>query len=273
MNTGLATDAARDERGFTLIEMLIAMALIAVGVAATIGVFGASGRATVRAQRSEVGAQQAQAEIDRLSTLEVRRARPDLDAHRARRTRTNPRLPGQTGTNFTVTTGLTETSCSPPATGRPRQVDPGPDDLLGRLRRRRRSPARSTATSPGATSSARRSICDGTQNTKRVIGRGHRRPDRERPGSAPRSGSPPIDRRPERRSARDTRHRRTTTSSGAANTSAQIFYLYDTPLRTPTRPAWRRSASHNTHNTAPDRPGARSTTRSARTPTRPSSPT
>ena len=42
----------RHERGFTLIEILIAMALVAVGVAATIGVFGTSSRATVRAQRA-----------------------------------------------------------------------------------------------------------------------------------------------------------------------------------------------------------------------------
>ena len=58
------------ERGFTLIEILIAMALVSIGVAATISVFGSSSRATVRAQRGEVGVQQAQAEIDRLSTLE-----------------------------------------------------------------------------------------------------------------------------------------------------------------------------------------------------------
>src|SRR3954469_15539269 len=58
------------ERGFTLIEILIAMALVSIGVAATIGVFGSSSRATVRAQRGEVAVQQAQAEIDRLTTLE-----------------------------------------------------------------------------------------------------------------------------------------------------------------------------------------------------------
>src|SRR6476620_5138468 len=60
---------ASSERGFTLIEILIAMALVSIGVVATIGVMGSSGRATVRAQRGEVALQQAQAEVDSLSTL------------------------------------------------------------------------------------------------------------------------------------------------------------------------------------------------------------
>ena len=63
------TARLRDEQGFTLVELLIAMALTAVGVAATLGVFGASGRTTVISQNTEVGAQQAQAELDRLSKL------------------------------------------------------------------------------------------------------------------------------------------------------------------------------------------------------------
>ena len=44
--------SARDEQGFTLVELLIAMALMAVGVAATLGVFGASGRTTVVSQQT-----------------------------------------------------------------------------------------------------------------------------------------------------------------------------------------------------------------------------
>lgn len=57
----------RREDGFTLIEVLIAVAVMSVGVAATLRVFGAAGRTTVRAQQHEVAVQRAQAEIDRLS--------------------------------------------------------------------------------------------------------------------------------------------------------------------------------------------------------------
>jgi prepilin-type N-terminal cleavage/methylation domain-containing protein len=64
-----ALAAARSESGFSLIELLIAMSLTAVGVAATLGVFGASGRTTLVAQQGQVGAHQAQAELDRLSKL------------------------------------------------------------------------------------------------------------------------------------------------------------------------------------------------------------
>ena len=45
---GPAVRRLRGEHGFTLIEIMVAMALMSVGVAATLGVFGSSGRTALR---------------------------------------------------------------------------------------------------------------------------------------------------------------------------------------------------------------------------------
>ena len=63
------TPSSLGERGFTLVEVLIAIFLTTVGTAATIGVLSASGRTTLGAQRSDIATQQAQAEIEKLGTL------------------------------------------------------------------------------------------------------------------------------------------------------------------------------------------------------------
>jgi prepilin-type N-terminal cleavage/methylation domain-containing protein len=60
----------RSEAGFTLMELLIAMTLMSVGVAATLGVFGATGRTTVVAQQRNVAIHQAQAALDQISTMD-----------------------------------------------------------------------------------------------------------------------------------------------------------------------------------------------------------
>src|SRR4051812_17487307 len=153
------------ERGFTLVEILIAMALVAIGVAATIGVFGSSSRATVRAQRGEVAVQQAQAEIDRLSTLEYGETAltsaptPSTDPN-------DPRIKVQTGNRFLVRAGLIEDLVLTAASGMTAMVDPGPTNF--------------SVGSGGAAVTGKiyrfvswrdeqcpTLICDGTQNTKR----------------------------------------------------------------------------------------------------------
>ena len=89
------------------------MALVSIGVAATIGVFGSSSRATVRAQRGEVAVQQAQAEIDRLSTLEYGETAltsaptPSTDPN-------DPRIKVQTGTASWSVPASPRTSCLTP---------------------------------------------------------------------------------------------------------------------------------------------------------------
>ena len=155
-----------DERGFTLVELLIAMALTAVGVAATLGVFGAAGRTTVISQNTEVGAQQAQAELDRLSKLKY----GELALTSTPVNSTNVKNPNYrvSGTNFNVRTGLTEALVTTAGDGATAKVDPGPTNfavgqngstITGKIYRYvtwrdENCPA---------------TICDGTQNTKRVI--------------------------------------------------------------------------------------------------------
>src|SRR5205809_5369654 len=60
----------RTERGFTLVELLVAVTLLSVGVAATIAVFGSSSRASLTAQRGDVATEKAEAEIDKIAALE-----------------------------------------------------------------------------------------------------------------------------------------------------------------------------------------------------------
>jgi prepilin-type N-terminal cleavage/methylation domain-containing protein len=59
----------RREQGFTLVEMLVAMFVLAIGIVATIGVFGSSKGVSVVAQRHEAAVHQGQREIERLRSL------------------------------------------------------------------------------------------------------------------------------------------------------------------------------------------------------------
>jgi prepilin-type N-terminal cleavage/methylation domain-containing protein len=54
------------EAGFTLVEMLVAMAVLLVGIVAAFGVFASSKNASLVAQRHEVAVHQAQREMERL---------------------------------------------------------------------------------------------------------------------------------------------------------------------------------------------------------------
>ncbi len=59
----------RDQQGFTLIEMLVAMFVLAIGIVATLNVFTSSKAISVVAHRYEVGVHQAQREMERLRSL------------------------------------------------------------------------------------------------------------------------------------------------------------------------------------------------------------
>ena len=61
--------SGRNDAGFTLIEVLIAATVMSFGVAATLKVFGSSGRTTLSAQAQHVAVQQMQAELERLARL------------------------------------------------------------------------------------------------------------------------------------------------------------------------------------------------------------
>jgi prepilin-type N-terminal cleavage/methylation domain-containing protein len=217
------TARMRDEQGFTLVELLIAMALMAVGVAATLGVFGASGRTTVISQNSEVGAQQAQAELDRLSRLKYGElALTSTPVNSANVKNPNYRV---SGVNFNVRSGLTEPMVTTPGEGATAKVDPGPSTfsvgqngsmITGRIYRYVTWRDENCPTN----------ICDGAENTKRVIVAVSLDPIANSVQRAPLwfstviadpSAAPPG---------------YTGTSGGnssgtGTNASAQIFYLYD----------------------------------------------
>ena len=98
---------ARSEEAFTLVEILMAVTLMAIGIAATLGVFGSAGRTTVAAQRTDVATEQAQATIDRIiGTMSY----DEIWLSSTPTSSTNPLNPGSrvTGTSFKVTSTLTE---------------------------------------------------------------------------------------------------------------------------------------------------------------------
>jgi prepilin-type N-terminal cleavage/methylation domain-containing protein len=213
----------REERGFTLVELLIAMSLTAVGVAATLGVFGASGRTTVISQNTEVGAQQAQAELDRLSKLKY----GELALITTPVASADPKNPNYrvSGTDFNVRPGLTEALVTTAGDGSTAKVDPGPttfsvgqggSTITGRIHRFVTWRDENCPTN----------ICDGTQNTKRVIVAVSLDPVANTVQRAPLWFSTVI----ADPSAAPPGYTGTTggNSSGTgSNTSAQVFYLYD----------------------------------------------
>jgi prepilin-type N-terminal cleavage/methylation domain-containing protein len=237
------------EDGFTLIEVLIAVAVMSFGVAATMRVFGAAGRTTVRAQQHEVAVQRAQAEIDRLSAL----AYGELALTTAPASSSDPNDPGHkvSGGNFAVRSDLTEALVLSPGAGATAMVEPGPQTfavgtgggtVTGRLYRY----------VTWRDESCPLNLCEGAENTKRVIVAltldpmpgvtasapvwvstivvdpntappGSQAP----PGNAPGSGDP---------------------------VTADSFYLYDTPCGQGTRQP--QSGGHPTRNTAATGPDA-----------------
>ena len=246
----------QDERGFSLVELLIAMALTAVGVAATLGVFGASGRTTVISQNAEVGAQQAQAELDRLSKLKY----GELALTSTPVNSTNVKNPNYrvSGVNFNVRSDLTEAMVTTPGDGATAKVDPGPTDfavgqngstITGKIYRYVTWRDENCPTS----------ICDGTQNTKRVIVAVSLDPIANSVQRAPLWFSTVIT----DPSAAPAGYTGTSggNGSGTTSTSAQILYLYDQECgdgdwadfsyQSP-------AGSHETHNTAQTSPSGSS---------------
>jgi prepilin-type N-terminal cleavage/methylation domain-containing protein len=241
--THRCTAKVRRQEGFTLIEVLIAVTVMSVGVAATMRVFGAAGRTTVRAQQQEVAVHQAQAEADRLGALPY----GELALTSAPLSSSDPMDPGYkvSGSNFAVRPDLSEALVLAPGPGATARVDPGPEDF---------AVGTGGATIVGAIhryvtwrdESCPLQLCEGEQNTKRVIvavtliplpGTAAGAPvwvstivvdpDTAPPGSqAPPGGGP----------------------GGGDPVTADSFYLYDTPCGQGTRQP--QSGGHSTRDTA-----------------------
>ena len=237
------------EDGFTLIEVLIAVAVMSVGVAATMRVFGAAGRTTVRAQQHEVAVQRAQAEIDRLAAL----AYGELALTTAPASSSDPNDPGHkvSGGNFAVRSDLTEPLVLSPGAGAAAKVEPGPQTfavgtgggtVTGRLYRY----------VTWRDESCPLNLCDGAQNTKRVIVALTLDPMPSVTASTPvwvstivvdPNTAPPGSQAPPGNAP-----------GGGDPVTADTFYLYDTPCGQGTRQP--QTGGHPTRDTAATGPDA-----------------
>ena len=226
-----------------MIEVVIAVALISIGIVSTIRVFGVSNRATIRSEQSEVGLQQAQAELDKLKTLTY----GSLALVSQPTASSDPKDPRNKveGAALRIRTDLVEPFVLTPGTGQTAAVDPGPHAFSVGLQH------------TPVTGSVYRFVtwrdeqcpyllCEGSQNTKRLTvavavdptGGNERRapiwlstvivdPETAPPGTqAPPAGGP---------------------GSGEPVT-AQSFHLYDTPCGQSQRQA--QSGNHATRDTA-----------------------
>jgi len=59
----------REESGFTLLELMIAALVLSIGIIAIVGVFDSSRRLTTVAEKKEVAAHHAEAELERIQAL------------------------------------------------------------------------------------------------------------------------------------------------------------------------------------------------------------
>jgi prepilin-type N-terminal cleavage/methylation domain-containing protein len=238
------SSAFRSERGFTLVEVLAAVALISIGVAATLKIFGAVGHSVLRSERTDVGVQQAQAELDRLRTLPY----GELAMKAAPSSSSDPYDPGSRveGGSLRVRPDLSEPFVMTPADGDVAMVDATSKDFAVGL---------GGATVTGHVyryvtwrdENCPFALCPGNQNTKRITvavaldrdpSSNERRqpmwfstivadPNSAPPGTlAPPGGGP----------------------SGGDPVTAQSFFLYDTPCGQPARQ--QPSADHATRDTA-----------------------
>ncbi len=231
----------REEHGYTLVEIMIAMALMSVGVAATLRVFGASGRTAQAAQRDNVATQKAQAAVDLLSTTPYNK----LGLTSAPASSADPLDPGYrvSGTALTVKPGLTETfvlwsdpgqagaTVSPAAEAF--TVGTGTSAISGHIYRYVTWRDESCPTG----------ICDGAQNTKRITVAVTISGNGTIPAGTPIWVSKVVP-DPQALPPGATG----TTGPTGSTVSAQDFYLYDTRCGNTTRQAT--TADHDTHNTA-----------------------
>jgi prepilin-type N-terminal cleavage/methylation domain-containing protein len=238
------SSSIRSDRGFTLVEVLAAVALISIGVAATLRIFGAAGHSVLRSERTDVAVQQAQAELDRLRTLPY----GQLAMKSQPATSSDPYDPGShvEDGSLRIRPDLTEQFVMTPASGEPAMVDPAlkdfavglvGDTIIGHVYRY----------VTWRDESCPFALCPGNENTKRVTvavvldpdpNSGERRkpmwfstivadPNAAPPGTlAPPGGGP----------------------SGGEPVTAQSFFLYDTPCGQDTR--HEPSGAHATHDTA-----------------------
>jgi hypothetical protein len=216
---------------------------MSIGIAATLSVFGGSGRTTLAAQRLDVAAEKAQGALDQLSTMSYDK----LGLTSTPASSTNPLDPGYrvNGTTFTVRTGLTESFVLSTDTGQSAAaVDPTPTSFsIGT--------GGSTVTGkiyryvtwrdeklPGQSASQ-------TQDSKRATVAVAIDASGTLPARPPIWVSQVI---PDPNAIKTGAATPPPSAAGSTPLSAQNFYLYDTPCNQTSRVS--PSGNHTTHNTA-----------------------
>jgi prepilin-type N-terminal cleavage/methylation domain-containing protein len=231
------------EKGFTLMELLVAMALMSVGVAATLNVFGASGRTTVLAQQRNAAVQQAQGAIDQISTIGYDK----VGLTSTPTTSTDPKNPGYrvSGSTLLIKTGLTESFVLSSQTGQSGAavsptpttfaVGSGEGTITGKVYRY----------ITWRDENCQSGTCDGTQNTKRITVA----VTIDRTGANPATNALWISEvLPDPAATPPGSQSSGNSSAGSNPVSAQNFYLYDTRCSQSTRQSI--TGDHTTHNTA-----------------------
>jgi prepilin-type N-terminal cleavage/methylation domain-containing protein len=228
----------RTERGFTLVELLVAVTLLSVGVAATIAVFGSASRASLTAQRGDVATQKAEAEIEEIAALKY----GEIAMTAAPPSSTDPADP-----NSRVSGGryMGEDLVLTPGSGFSAKVDPGPEtfvvgvggsSITGKIYRF------VSWRDEGSCADTSNSICTSNHDTKHVVVAVTIDPSPTLPARGPVWASSVIsdpNAIPPGSSA---------APPATPTVTAQSFYLFDTPCSELSRAT--PTASHPTHDTA-----------------------
>jgi type II secretory pathway pseudopilin PulG len=237
------THPLRHESGFTVIEVVVAVMVMSVGIAATMRVFGGADRATLRAQSHQVAVQQAQAELERLTALPY----GELALTAMPASSSDPRHPGfkVSGNSFAVRNGLGETFVTSPGEGAAASVPPGPDTFAVGI---------GGATVTGSIyryvtwrdETCPLSLCEGGENTKRVtVAVTVDAPPTTNPRPPVWVSTIVVD---PATAPPGTQAAPAGGYGGGEPVTAQSLYLYDTPCGAGTRQP--QSASHETRDTA-----------------------
>jgi prepilin-type N-terminal cleavage/methylation domain-containing protein len=174
----------RREQGFTIIELLVAVLIVLIGIIATLGVFSASKRTTLVAQRHEIAVHVAQKEMEAMRTLKYSELGLNVTSSAGPQYSSDPKSPNNrirasdgyfmvdpsgssstcceemvTRSNSDATGGVVDPGGTQSSPGEPFSVGSGSSAVSGKIYRYVTWRDENCAVG----------ICNGTHNTKRLI--------------------------------------------------------------------------------------------------------